>query len=120
MNAFTMGCKIFNPCFSQLVPAYKGFTIDSLRKLDFLDGITLTADDKHKYKGLAKRKGSTHKHARQNYAVKCVVESGRILTSFWVFCAENVIDEAKVTLRVEYVRGIPMPEEMEVCSGCFQ
>ena len=39
------------------MPAYRGYTIDSLRKLEFLDAIPISADDKHKYKGLAKRKG---------------------------------------------------------------
>ena len=41
----------------QLVPGYRGYTIDSLRKLDFLDEISISADEKHHYKGLAKRKG---------------------------------------------------------------
>ena len=41
----------------QLIPGYRGYTIDSLRKLSFLDDISISADEKHHYKGLAKRKG---------------------------------------------------------------
>ncbi|KAK2148905.1 hypothetical protein LSH36_476g02066 [Paralvinella palmiformis] len=39
-----------------LVPGYRGYVIDSLRNLDFLDDISISADEKHHFKGLAKRK----------------------------------------------------------------
>jgi len=39
------------------VPGYRGYVIDSLRNLDFLDDISISADEKHHFKGLAKRKG---------------------------------------------------------------
>ena len=42
---------------TQLIPGYRGFTIDSLRKLDILDDLRISADAKHHFKGLARRKG---------------------------------------------------------------
>ncbi|XP_072044181.1 leucine-rich repeat-containing protein 43-like isoform X2 [Amphiura filiformis] len=39
-----------------LIPGYRGFTIDSLRKLDILDDLMISADEKHHFKGLARRK----------------------------------------------------------------
>ena len=41
----------------QLVPGYRGYTIDSLRLLDILDDVPISADEKHHFKGLAKRRG---------------------------------------------------------------
>ena len=41
----------------QLIPAYRGYTIDSLKLLDILDDIPISADERHHYKGLTKRKG---------------------------------------------------------------
>lgn len=64
-----------------LVPAYRGYTIDSLRALDFLDDVAISADEKHHFKGLARRK-------------------------------EYILDEAKTILTVEYIKGIPQPEEL--------
>lgn len=43
----------------QLIPGYRGYTIDSLRKLSILDDIMISADEKHHYKGLARRRGMT-------------------------------------------------------------
>lgn len=44
----------------QLIPGYRGYTIDSLRKLSILDDIMISADEKHHYKGLARRRGMTY------------------------------------------------------------
>ncbi|KAJ8313023.1 LOW QUALITY PROTEIN: hypothetical protein KUTeg_010396 [Tegillarca granosa] len=39
-----------------LIAGYRGYTIDSLRKLSILDDIMISADEKHHYKGLARRR----------------------------------------------------------------
>lgn len=65
-----------------LIAGYRGYTIDSLRKLSILDDIMISADEKHHYKGLARRR-------------------------------EYILDEAKVTLEVSYIKGVPMPEELK-------
>ncbi|XP_061166534.1 leucine-rich repeat-containing protein 43-like [Saccostrea echinata] len=65
-----------------LIPGYRGYTIDSLRKLSILDDIMISADEKHHYKGLARRR-------------------------------EYILDEAKVSLEVTYIKGVPMPEELK-------
>ena len=51
--------------YLQLIPGYRGYTIDSLRKLSFLDDLSISADEKHHFKGLAKRKGLY----KSNYSV---------------------------------------------------
>lgn len=65
-----------------LIAGYRGYTIDSLRKLNILDDIMISADEKHHYKGLARRR-------------------------------EYILDEAKVTLEVGNIKGVPMPEEVK-------
>ncbi|XP_071178351.1 leucine-rich repeat-containing protein 43-like isoform X18 [Mytilus edulis] len=65
-----------------LIAGYRGYTIDSLRKLNILDDIMISADEKHHYKGLARRR-------------------------------EYILDEAKVTLEVGYIKGVPMPDEIK-------
>lgn len=42
----------------QLVPGYRGYTIDSIRQLTILDDIRISADEKHFFKGLSKLKGT--------------------------------------------------------------
>lgn len=39
-----------------LVPGYRGYTIDCLRRLTVLDDIHISADEKHHFKGLARRR----------------------------------------------------------------
>ncbi|XP_076452547.1 leucine-rich repeat-containing protein 43-like isoform X2 [Babylonia areolata] len=39
-----------------LIPGYRGYTIDSLRKLSVLDDIRISADERHHFKGLARRR----------------------------------------------------------------
>jgi hypothetical protein len=41
----------------QLIPGYRGYTIDSLRKLDILDDKRISADERHHFKGLSRRRG---------------------------------------------------------------
>ncbi|XP_033748335.1 leucine-rich repeat-containing protein 43-like isoform X10 [Pecten maximus] len=65
-----------------LIAGYRGYTIDSMRKLSVLDDIMISADERHHYKGLAKRR-------------------------------EYILDEAKVTLQVSYIKGLPVPEEVK-------
>ncbi|XP_021349907.1 leucine-rich repeat-containing protein 43-like isoform X3 [Mizuhopecten yessoensis] len=65
-----------------LIAGYRGYTIDSMRKLSVLDDIMISADERHHYKGLAKRR-------------------------------EYILDEAKVTLHVSYIKGLPVPEEVK-------
>ena len=43
--------------FLQLIPSYRGYTIDSLRQLGVMDDIHISADEKHHFKGLARRRG---------------------------------------------------------------
>ncbi|CAH1232431.1 DNAAF1 [Branchiostoma lanceolatum] len=65
-----------------LVPGYRGYTIDSLKKLTILDDQRISADERHRFKGLAKKK-------------------------------EVILDEAKVTVSISLVKGVPMPEELQ-------
>ncbi|KAL5016013.1 hypothetical protein ScPMuIL_005602 [Solemya velum] len=39
-----------------LIPGYRGYTVDSLRKLNILDDVMISADERHRYKGLARRR----------------------------------------------------------------
>lgn len=39
-----------------LIPGYRGYTVDSLRKLSILDDIMISADERHYFKGLARRR----------------------------------------------------------------
>nr|XP_054748972.1 leucine-rich repeat-containing protein 43-like [Lytechinus pictus] len=39
-----------------LLPGYRGYTVDSLRKLTILDDMQISADEKHHFKGLARRR----------------------------------------------------------------
>ena len=41
----------------QLIPGYRGYTVDSLKKLNILDDIMISADERHYFKGLARRRG---------------------------------------------------------------
>ncbi|KAK7475045.1 hypothetical protein BaRGS_00033726 [Batillaria attramentaria] len=65
-----------------LIPGYRGYTIDSLRRLSVLDDIRISADERHHFKGLARRR-------------------------------EYILDEAKVSLEVSYLKGVPTPEEIK-------
>lgn len=58
-----MNIKIEITCYFclllfQLVPGYRGYTIDSIRQLTILDDIRISADEKHFFKGLSKLKGT--------------------------------------------------------------
>ncbi|ESP04133.1 hypothetical protein LOTGIDRAFT_237548 [Lottia gigantea] len=64
------------------IPGYRGYIIDSLRKLYILDDLMISADEKHHFKGLARRR-------------------------------EYILDEAKLTLSVSYLKGLPVPEELK-------
>ncbi|KAM5193768.1 leucine-rich repeat-containing protein 43 [Mantella aurantiaca] len=46
------------------VTAYRGYTIDSLKKLCVLDDISVLPDEKHKYSGLCKQKESLTSNAK--------------------------------------------------------
>lgn len=65
-----------------LIPGYRGYTIDSLRRLSILDDIRISADERHHFKGLARRR-------------------------------EYILDEAKVSLEVSYLKGVPTPDEIK-------
>ncbi|XP_052246796.1 leucine-rich repeat-containing protein 43-like isoform X3 [Dreissena polymorpha] len=39
-----------------LIPGYRGYTVDCLRKLSVLDDIMISADERHYFKGLARRR----------------------------------------------------------------
>ncbi|XP_064619567.1 leucine-rich repeat-containing protein 43-like isoform X2 [Lineus longissimus] len=65
-----------------LIPGYRGYVIDSLRKLQILDDIRISADEEHQFKGLARRR-------------------------------EFILDEAKVRFAVDYIKNLPVPEEVK-------
>jgi len=54
---FLFICGLILLFFIQLVPGYRGYTIDSIRQLTILDDIRISADEKHFFKGLSKLKG---------------------------------------------------------------
>ena len=57
-----------NFLFTQLVPGYRGYVVDSLRNLSYLDDVNISADEKHHFKGLSKRKGKKYiKNMLQKY-----------------------------------------------------
>ncbi|XP_006818075.2 leucine-rich repeat-containing protein 43-like [Saccoglossus kowalevskii] len=64
------------------IPGYRGFVIDSLKKLAILDDFRVTADERHHFRGLSKRK-------------------------------EFILDEARLTINIQIVKGIGMPEELQ-------
>ncbi|CAK8694317.1 unnamed protein product [Clavelina lepadiformis] len=65
-----------------LIPGYRGHTIDALRELTILDDVQISADEKHHFKGLGKKK-------------------------------ELILDEACLTVTIESLSGIPMPDELK-------
>lgn len=65
-----------------LLAAYRGYTVDTLKRLAYLDDITISADERYLYKGLSKKK-------------------------------ECILDEAKVSFHVAYIKGVPKPEELQ-------
>lgn len=56
-NAYHSLLKIYVWIFLQLLPAYRGYIIDSIKKLEILDDLPISADERHHYKGLTKQKG---------------------------------------------------------------
>ncbi|XP_077995705.1 leucine-rich repeat-containing protein 43-like isoform X2 [Glandiceps talaboti] len=64
------------------IPGYRGFVIDSLKKLSILDDFRITADERHHFRGLARRK-------------------------------EFILDEARLTVHIQIVKGVAMPEELQ-------
>lgn len=62
MNITCVKLKWLVTCyFFQLVPGYRGYTIDSIRQLTILDDVRISADEKHFFKGLSKLKGNDFK-----------------------------------------------------------
>ena len=59
---FTRQCDFVYPFHHsiQLIPGYRGFVVDNLRLLQVLDDVRISADEKHLFKGLAKRRGNFH------------------------------------------------------------
>jgi len=41
----------------QLVPAYRAYTVDSLKKLSFLDDLPVTVDERLEYNGVSQDPG---------------------------------------------------------------
>ena len=50
--------RLVSICAFQLTPGYRGYTIDSLKKLDFFDDVTVSADEKHHFKGISTKLGN--------------------------------------------------------------
>ena len=61
----------------QLMPSYRGYTVDSLGGLTSLDDVIITADERHDFKGLNKRG------------------------------TELLKNEARLTIKLPFVRGLP-------------
>lgn len=55
-----------------LIPGYRGYVVDSLKKLFILDDIRISADEKHHFKGLAKRKEFILDEAKIIFEVKYI------------------------------------------------
>jgi len=45
--------------FLQLVPAYRAYTVDSLKKLSFLDDLPVTVDERLEYNGVSTDSGQS-------------------------------------------------------------
>lgn len=54
----------------QLVPGYRGFTIDSIKKLSYLDDISVSADERHQYRGLSRRREYILDEAKITFSVQ--------------------------------------------------
>lgn len=52
-----------------LIPGYRGYTVDSLKKLSILDDIMISADERHYFKGLARRREHILDEAKIHLAV---------------------------------------------------
>lgn len=59
--------SLINVLIIQLVPGYRGYTIDSIRQLTILDDIRISADEKHFFKGLSKLKGMLKRHTIEQF-----------------------------------------------------
>ena len=46
-----------------MIPGYRGYTLDVLRELMIFDDVSVTADERHRFKGLARRKENIRKEA---------------------------------------------------------
>ncbi|KAL3856249.1 hypothetical protein ACJMK2_011024 [Sinanodonta woodiana] len=55
-----------------LIPGYRGYTIDCLRKLSILDDIMISADERHHFKGLARRREYILDEAKVTFEVICI------------------------------------------------
>ena len=75
-------CRMSKPVSLQLMPSYRGFTIDSIQNLTSFDDIIITADEKHDFKGMCKR-------------------------------SEVLKNEARVSLKIPFVKGLPNPVELD-------
>ncbi|XP_070572710.1 leucine-rich repeat-containing protein 43-like isoform X2 [Ptychodera flava] len=54
------------------IPGYRGFVIDSLKKLSILDDFRVTADERHHFRGLSKRKEFILDEARLTIVIHVV------------------------------------------------
>ncbi|XP_052800482.1 leucine-rich repeat-containing protein 43-like isoform X7 [Mya arenaria] len=55
-----------------LIPGYRGYTVDSLRKLNVLDDIMISADERHYFKGLARRREHILDEAKLLFSVSYI------------------------------------------------
>ncbi|XP_071849641.1 leucine-rich repeat-containing protein 43-like [Apostichopus japonicus] len=55
-----------------LIPGYRGFTVDSLRNLSILDDTQISADEKHHFKGLARRREFVRDEAQIIFKIQTV------------------------------------------------
>ncbi|KAK6190964.1 hypothetical protein SNE40_002720 [Patella caerulea] len=54
------------------IPGYRGYIVDSLRKLSILDDLLISADERHHYKGLARRREYILDEAKINLSVSYI------------------------------------------------
>ncbi|PIK34041.1 hypothetical protein BSL78_29141 [Apostichopus japonicus] len=57
---------------TNLIPGYRGFTVDSLRNLSILDDTQISADEKHHFKGLARRREFVRDEAQIIFKIQTV------------------------------------------------
>ena len=54
----------------QMVPGYRGYTLDVLRDLMIFDDVSVTADERHRFKGLARRKENIRNETILNISIE--------------------------------------------------
>ena len=54
---------VTNVLITQMIPAYRGYALDVMRDLIIFDEVTVSADERHRFKGLSRRKDNIRNEA---------------------------------------------------------